>query len=232
MPPTADSPRPHTPGELADVLSVERDGLPFLICRDGAGEQRLHVLPADAERVTIGRRAGTDVTIDWDPEVSRVHAELRQVGGEWTVGDQGLSRNGTYLRGERVSGWSRLRDGDGLRVGETLLLFRDPEPQTSAETVARSGGGIRVEVSPTQRRVLAALCRPLAGGGLAVPATNQEIGDEVSLSVDRVKGHMRELFRKFSLTEMPQNRKRAALAEVALRDGYVTREDLVGQAEP
>ena len=52
----------------------------------------------------------------------------------------------------------------------------------------------RPELSATQRRVLVALCRPYRdGGAYARPATNRQIAEEVFLSVDAVKGHLRTL---------------------------------------
>jgi pSer/pThr/pTyr-binding forkhead associated (FHA) protein len=66
---------------------------------------------------------GADVALTWDPDVSRVHAELARLADDWTVVDDGLSRNGTFINGERVEGRRRLFDGDILRCGETDLLI-------------------------------------------------------------------------------------------------------------
>jgi hypothetical protein len=41
-----------------------------------------------------------------------------------------------------------------------------------------------------------------------------------------VKTHMRALFEKFSVEELPQNRKRVAVVERALGTGIVTQRDL------
>ena len=60
--------------------------------------------------------------------------------------------------------------------------------------------------------MLAALCRPLDGRGYAAPASNQQIADELVLSVETVKGTLTALFERFGLEELPQNQKRAALA--------------------
>ena len=43
----------------------------------------------------------------------------------WTVVDEG-SRNGSYLNGQRVSAQHPLREGDVLRFGDTVVLFRAP----------------------------------------------------------------------------------------------------------
>jgi hypothetical protein len=79
-----------------------------------------------------------------------------------------------------------------------------------------------VRLTDTQLGILAALSRPLAAGNrFATPATNQEIADEVFLSVDAVKGHLRTLYRKFGIEDLPHNQKRARLVELAIEGGYV-----------
>ena len=95
------------------------------------GGQQLFTLHPGLRRVTIGRGPSNDIALGWDTEVSRLHAELERLGGEWTLVDDGLSRNGTWLNGQRVAGRQRLRDGDVLQVGQTLIAFRVPEPEDS-----------------------------------------------------------------------------------------------------
>ena len=56
--------------------------------------------------------------------------------------------------------------------------------------------------------------------------TNRQIADELHLSQDAVKGHLRALFRKFEVDELPQNSKRAALVERALVPGATSRREL------
>ena len=63
-------------------------------------------------------------------------------------------------------------------------------------------------------------------GPYAAPASNREIADELVIGTDAVKGTLRALFALFGVDELPQNRKRAALAEAALRSGTVARRDL------
>jgi hypothetical protein len=82
-------------------------------------------------------------------------------------------------------------------------------------------------ITDAHRRVLVALCRPYADGdAFASPATNQQIADELFLSVDTVKSHLRALFDKFALGDLPQNRKRAALVERVLTLGIVSEREL------
>jgi hypothetical protein len=79
-----------------------------------------------------------------------------------------------------------------------------------------------VRLTDTQLGILAALCRPIAAGnGYATPATNQEIAAEVSLGVDAVEGHLRTLYRRFGIEDLPHDQKRARLAELAIEGGYV-----------
>ncbi len=90
-----------------------------------------------------------------------------------------------------------------------------------------------VRLTDTQLGILAALCRPLAGGNhFATPATNQEIAAEVFLSVDAVKGHLRTLYRKFGIEGLPHNQKRARLVELALAGGYLGPPGDEGDAPP
>lgn len=212
--------------ELKRQIETEAGGRPFLVHRDRGGAQILDVL-AENRRMTIGRDDGNDVVLDGD-QVSRVHAELEPVGGSWVLSDQGLSTNGTFLNGERISGRTRLADQDLIEIGETGLLFRlagDAAP--SAGTVAADATRRGMELTDAQRRVLVALCRPYGDGeSFATPATNRAIAEEVHLSVDGVKGHLRVLFDRYGLSDLPQNEKRARLAEQALRSGAVRPSDL------
>jgi pSer/pThr/pTyr-binding forkhead associated (FHA) protein len=215
---------PHTssPLELKERLEAARAAKPFLVYRDGGGSQRLVDLAGAAERVTIGRRPEMDIPLEWDLEVSRLHATLERIGGNWTVADDRLSRNGSFLNGARLTGRQRLCDGDTLRVGDTVFAFCDPEHGQSTATLASEGVPTVADLSETQRRVLAALCRPFKeGGGFATPATNQQIADELFLSVDAIKTHLRALFRKFGIEDLPQNQKRARLVACALQAGLV-----------
>jgi predicted component of type VI protein secretion system len=109
--------------ELADA---KRRGDPYLIYHDAHARQRVMSLSDTWDRVTIGRGMGADIALTWDQDVSRVHAELARLADDWTVIDDGLSRNGTFVNGERIEGRKRLLDGDELRCGETVLRFHAP----------------------------------------------------------------------------------------------------------
>jgi len=82
---------------------------------------RRTIVLLDGENV-IGRDPGVAVRID-APGVSRRHARILAEAGRFTLEDLG-SKNGTYLRGERLSPSAELADGDEFRLGQTLLVFR------------------------------------------------------------------------------------------------------------
>ena len=205
------------------MLRAERAGQPFLVGRDGEGHQRLLVLEPDDDRLWVGRGAACDVVLDWDEKVSRVHVELVRVADGWAVEDGGLSRNGTFVGGERVTGRRRLHDGDLVRFGASTLTYRAPAGTGAATGLAEEMLS-PADLTPMQRKVLAALCRPLrdARGGRPLPATNRAIAEELVLSVEAVKTHMRALFDKFSVEDLPHNQKRTRLAELALQAGVVS----------
>jgi pSer/pThr/pTyr-binding forkhead associated (FHA) protein len=195
-------------------------GAPFLIFDDGFGRQVLVELPDGCERLSIGRRASSAVALTWDVEVSRLHAELTRLGGEWVLCDDGLSRNGSFVNGERLRGRRRLRGGDVLGIGATRLLFCSGGRSTGATRIARRPRE-PLALSPAQRRVLAALCRPLRDGAYAPPASNREIAEALVVSIVTVKGTLSQLFKLFGIDDLPQNRKRAALAIGAVEAGLV-----------
>jgi hypothetical protein len=221
------SPHGAAPFELRERIAAEQRGHAFLLFRDASEHQVIFELDAARERVAIGRRGANAVALPWDPEVSRVHATLEHIGGDWLICDQGLSHNGTWVNGERVHGRRRLRGGDIVTVGETVIAFCAPRSGSVANpTKTAKQPCVAIEVSPAQRRVLIALCRPLGGGRYAPPSSNRQIADELVLAVDTVKGTLSRLFELFGLDDLPQNQKRSVLAQKALETGVVHAEEL------
>jgi hypothetical protein len=208
-----------SPLDLKAVIAAERTGLPFVHWRTRDRVQELRILDAEHDRLTVGRRSSADIPLPSDLEVSRAHALLERVGGQWTVVDDGLSRNGTFVNGDRVHGRRALHDRDRVCCGETTIVFREPPgPDGGVSTARAPGAAAAVALSPTQRKILIALCRPVHESATATPATNRQIAEEVYLSVDAVKAHLRVLFDRFGLGDLPQNEKRGRLAAHVLMD--------------
>jgi hypothetical protein len=215
-----------TASQLKAIIEAERTGIPFLHWRDGAGEQHILMLSGDRARLTIGRRERYDIPLSWDQEVSREHAFLEPVGEEWTLVDDGLSSNGSFVNGGRLHGRQRLHDRDRLCFGNTHVVFREPSGADGSESTARPAGRpAAVPLTETQRKLLIALCRPIVASSSTTPATNPQIAAEVHLSVDAVKAQMRHLFDRFELGDLPQNEKRNQLVGIVLGSGLLAKHD-------
>jgi pSer/pThr/pTyr-binding forkhead associated (FHA) protein len=213
--------------EIRERLEAARDDSPFLLYRDSNEGQHIVILGEHA-CLTIGRQHASDVALPWDGAVSRVHATLERVGEEWTLVDDGSSRNGSFLNGVRMHGRRRLKDGDAIRVGSTTIVYIAPrEREVSTSTAAVTGSRVP-PITTAQRRVLVSLCRPLVADHFAAASSNQQIARELFLGVETVKTHMQALFEAFGIRHLPQNQKRAELAALALNSGAVMEDELLG----
>jgi class 3 adenylate cyclase len=117
---------------LADRIQAERRGRSFVAFHDGGGRQQAVTLEDESSPITIGRRPDNDIALSWDSEVSRRHAHLLRTEAGWTLVDDD-SRNGSYVNGEHLTEQRSLRDGDVLRFGDTVVLFRAPVPDEQRE---------------------------------------------------------------------------------------------------
>ena len=216
--------RMQSPAELKDVIAAERSGFPFLVWQAQDGTQRILLLEANHWRVTIGRDPTADVPLSWDAEVSGTHALLEQVGRRWMLVDDGLSRNGSFVNGARVIGRRRLCDRDHVVLGNTRLTYRETSGGIT-QTASAIDTPSAIPLSPMQRKVLIALCRPVHESDSATPATNRQIAEEVFLTVDAVKAHLRVLFERYGLSQLPQNEKRARLVTSVLDAGALAARD-------
>lgn len=116
--PTLDLPR-QRPERFTDEMSTALRT--SVLSRGAVLEVDGRSVRLDASVLTIGRLPDRDLVLD-DPGVSRVHAEIRQVGSTYRIVDVG-SANGTVVAGERVIEHV-LNDGDVIRVGEVEMVFR------------------------------------------------------------------------------------------------------------
>ncbi len=93
--------------------------VPFLT--DPTGQE--HVLREDV--TTIGRAVENDLVIT-SKRISREHAQVRRDGWRMMLEDLG-STNGTFLNGQRVLTPITLQDQDRIKIGDVVLIFRDPD---------------------------------------------------------------------------------------------------------
>lgn len=72
------------------------------------------------EEITLGRAPSCGVALEGDSYASKMHARLFRQDGELWIEDLG-STNGTFLDSDRVTAPTRLRRGDRIQVGATVL---------------------------------------------------------------------------------------------------------------
>jgi len=80
-------------------------------------------IPTDGELIlNIGRRPGCDIFIDYDTQVSRLHARLSYDSDKRAFFLEDLhSRNGTIVNDVRLAGRVPVKSGTLFRVGHTWL---------------------------------------------------------------------------------------------------------------
>ncbi len=88
---------------------------------------------SDGENI-LGRAPDAEIWID-APGVSRHHARIRLQESGAAVEDLG-SKNGTYVRGQRITAPLLLNDGDQIRLGSVVVTFRIPPPAGSTQTTS------------------------------------------------------------------------------------------------
>jgi hypothetical protein len=159
----------------------------------------------EGRRTTIGRRADNDLALPWDREVSRHHAGLERDERGWSLVEPGLSRNGSYVNGRRVAGRQALEDGDVLRFGATIVVFRgpaaaggppDPELEQSGLTALASSGIRTVELASTERELLAKLERTYGPGAHEPGGVDHGLPDELGRA-------LQALARRFGADGLP-----------------------------
>jgi hypothetical protein len=73
---------------------------------------------------TIGRGEACDLGLFGDAGVERVHARILRMGGAFVLVDNG-SAGGTFVNDEPVTSPTPLSSGDRIRLGNSLLSFRE-----------------------------------------------------------------------------------------------------------
>ena len=111
-----------------------------LLYEDQSGATHAWALATERPH-TIGRGSDADVALPWDRSVSLLHAQVIRLGAHWLIADDGLSRNGTFVNGERLVGSRRLREGDAVRFGTTTLTFHEQRPRARDDTTVTDAPG-------------------------------------------------------------------------------------------
>jgi pSer/pThr/pTyr-binding forkhead associated (FHA) protein len=75
---------------------------------------------AVVDEMTVGRAGGCTLVLADDSYVSQVHARMFQRDTKTFVEDLG-SKNGTFVNDERVNVPTRVRKGDRIRFGQTVV---------------------------------------------------------------------------------------------------------------
>ena len=174
-----------------------------------------------ARRRSAAARATTSRCV-WDTEVSRLHAELEHLGDEWTV----ERRRPVAQRLVRQRPADLRPPAAARRRRPARRAHADRLPRARARRVQPDRRRRQPRRAAGAERRPSARCSSRCAGPykdteLATPATNQQIADELFLSVDAVKAHLRTLFGYFGVEHLPQNQKRSYLAMRALQDGVV-----------
>jgi DNA-binding winged helix-turn-helix (wHTH) protein len=94
-----------------------------------AGSRRVVLVPGENG---IGRDPGAAVWLD-SPQASRHHARITVAGDAAVLEDLG-SKNCTLVNELRVSGPTRLSDGDSIQIGSMIFVFRVMDTTASTET--------------------------------------------------------------------------------------------------
>jgi predicted component of type VI protein secretion system len=180
--------------------------------------RREHRLDAQEGAVRVGRHPSCEIWIDVRA-VSRCHLLLTAVGDTWFVEDVSVA-GAEHERRERTPLRSRrsLHSGDRLHVGGVVLTYADEDEPPLGDTVPHVAP--RVPITAGEQAVLRELCRPaLERDG--PPASNQQVADALTLSVEGVRSHLKSMYGKFELARGTPGQRRIALVRRAIGDGYV-----------
>jgi hypothetical protein len=82
------------------------------------------------ERTTVGRAESCDIGLFGDAAVEKLHAQIVLAGNRYYLEDASTP-SGTFVNDQPVSGRTPLKSGDLIRVGKSLLRFRERQKRTS-----------------------------------------------------------------------------------------------------
>lgn len=150
-----------------DLGNPDAQGVIIIFTVDqNLGLWRSYPLPRQEGRTTyIGRAAAPDTIVQNVPYVSRRHARIDFVRGQYVIRDI-KSRIGTYIDGRPLRGAHVLQEKDVIAIGDCRFYF------TKGTIVydQRVGAGVRAAAQPTPMPSIAVPAPAAATGPLAMPA--------------------------------------------------------------
>jgi hypothetical protein len=111
------APAPEPPPAKAKPKATARRPWRLLVIEPTAASGRAFDVNGE---LTIGRAAGCGVSLPDDTFVSNVHARVYERDGEVFVEDLG-STNGTLVNGAPLDSARKLKKGDRISAGQTVL---------------------------------------------------------------------------------------------------------------
>ena len=91
----------------------------WLIVKKGDRRGKIFTL---RKETTIGRK-GVTIALN-DPKISTLHAKVALVDDDHFVVADVLSKNGTYVNGERIKEQRTLEENDEIRIGGIVLVLK------------------------------------------------------------------------------------------------------------
>lgn len=104
------------------------------------GEHRGDFLVISSKVITIGRSESDDLSLAEDSKVSAHHAQITPMGSERYLLEDLGSTNGTLINGEEIE-QVPLRPGDLIKIGRSLIVFRNAGSAVRLEDIELMGGG-------------------------------------------------------------------------------------------
>jgi two-component system, NtrC family, sensor kinase len=131
------------------------------------GNEQGRRITIDQPVARLGRDASNAIRI-LDNEISRQHAEIRCNNDQYTIADL-VSSNGTFVNGQRITE-AKLRPGDRIQIGKTVLLF---------------GSGTTVTRTELARKITLITQIPTEQSSAIVRSISQEEGSQYLGRVER-----------------------------------------------
>jgi len=178
-----------------------------LIIEDDEG--RKTVVPLVREEITIGRQDGNTIRLT-ERNVSRRHARLVKENGNVVIEDLG-SYNGVRVNGEKITGPTKIKEGDLVEIGDYDLGIQGKldavEPAAKKQTTIPPGSvkaAARTTIPPTQAAAPAQQEKPAPPPQSTTPSPSAGGATAIIRVSDVMKGAPQGEVRDLDRGEMPR----------------------------